>query len=168
MASYLILDGYNIIGALERYQKRDAGDLDAIRELLVNDALKAAGWTGRTVVVVFDAHRSPGPRSEEPRTRGAVRVLYSAAGESADDVIERLVDDLDGTVTVCTADFALQRAALAHGATRATPQEFQELLDEMPALARTPRRPRRSSLSDRLSPDVLRSLESIRRRMQDR
>ena len=57
MASYLIVDGYNVIGALDRYGT--AGGLDEARELLINDALKAAGWTGRQIIVVFDAHRSP-------------------------------------------------------------------------------------------------------------
>jgi predicted RNA-binding protein with PIN domain len=51
MTAYLILDGYNVIGAIERYR---AGSLDESRELLVNDALKAAGWTGREIIVVFE------------------------------------------------------------------------------------------------------------------
>ncbi len=119
MAEYLILDAYNVIGALDRY--RAADDLDAARELLVNDALKAAGWTGRTIIVVFDAHRSPEPGRTEPRA-GEGACVYSAPGESADDIIERLARrDRTAPTTVCTADFALQRTALARGATRATP-----------------------------------------------
>jgi uncharacterized protein len=39
----LILDGYNVIGALDRYNQAES--LDAARELLINDALKASGWT---------------------------------------------------------------------------------------------------------------------------
>ncbi len=162
MAEYLILDAYNVIGALDRY--RAADDLDAARELLVNDALKAAGWTGRTIVVVFDAHRSPEPRREELRAGGIVRVVYSAPGESADDIIERLLANLDGAATVYTGDFALQRTALARGSTRATPREFAELFDELPAVTRAPDVPRRSRISDRLSPETLRRLEEIRRR----
>jgi hypothetical protein len=100
----LILDGYNLIGALDRY--RAAGTLDAARDLLVNDALKAAGWTGRLLIVVFDAHRGPEPERSESRAGGAVRVIYSAPGESADDVIERLLSRLEGSATVYTADFA--------------------------------------------------------------
>ena len=91
MTSYLILDGYNVIGALERYAPAASGGLDASRELLVNDALKAAGWTGRRIIVVFDAHGGPDPERTEPRAGGVVRVIYSAPGESADDVIERLL-----------------------------------------------------------------------------
>ncbi len=163
-APYLILDGYNILGALERY--RDVDGLEVARELLINDALKAAGWTGRTVMVVFDAHRSPQPELIEPRAGGAVRVLFSAAGESADDVIERLLGTLDGPATVYTADFALQRTTLARGSNRATPREFQDLLDELPALTRRPETPLRSRISDRLPPETLRALEALRRRAQ--
>ncbi len=166
MTQYLILDGYNLIGALERYATRSTGSLDASRELLINDALKAAGWTGREIVVVFDAAQSPEPGRTELRAGGAVRVIYSAPKESADDVIERLIGSLDGLVTVCTADFALQRAVLARGAARSTPREFEELLDELPAVTRTPDIPFRARISNQLSPETLRSLEEIRRRAE--
>ena len=162
MSSYLVLDAYNVIGALDRY--RDADTFDAARERLITDALKAAGWTGRTIVVVFDAHRAPDPRREEARAGGAVRIVYSAPGESADDEIERLLAKLEGSATVYTADFALQRTALARGSTRATPREFASLLDELPAVTRNPNVPRKSRIADRLSLETLRKLEEIRRR----
>ena len=162
----MILDGYNVIGATERYRTSVTGGLDDSRELLVNDALKLAGWTGREIVVVFDAHRGSEPERAELRAGGAVCVVYSAPGESADDVIERLLGNLNGPATVYTADFALQRSALARGVARATPREFAELLDELPAVNRSPEGRRRARISDRLSPEVLRSLEKIRRRVQ--
>ncbi len=162
MSTYLVLDAYNVIGALDRY--RDADTFDAARELLITDALKAAGWTGRTIIVVFDAHRSPNPRREEIRAGGAVRIVYSAPGQSADDEIERALARLEGSATVFTADFALQRTALARGSTRATPREFANLLDELPAVTRNPDVPRRSRVADRLSPETIRKLEEIRRR----
>jgi hypothetical protein len=158
----LILDAYNVIGALDRY--REAASLEAARDLLINDALKAAGWTGRPLIVVFDAHRGPGPGRSELRAGGAVRVIYSAPGESADDVIERLLSTLEDSATVYTADFALQRTALARGSTRATPREFANLLDELPAVTRSPNVPRKSRIADRLSLETLRKLEEIRRR----
>ncbi len=158
----LILDAYNVIGALDRY--REAASLEAARDLLINDALKAAGWTGRPLIVVFDAHRGSGPERAEMSAGGAVRIIYSAPGESADDVIERLLSTLEESATVYTADFALQRTALARGSTRATPREFANLLDELPAVTRSPDVPRRSRIADRLSLETLRKLEEIRRR----
>lgn len=166
MASYLILDGYNIIRALERYAERNTGGFDESRELLINDALKAAGWTGRVIIVVFDAHRSPEPRRDESRAGGAVRLIYSAGGESADDVIERLLGTLDGSATVYTADFALQRTALARGSARATPREFEELLDELPAVTHSPVASRPSRIGDHISPETMLALEKLRRRSE--
>ncbi len=166
MISYLVLDGYNVIGALERYRTAVTGGLDDSRELLINDALKAAGWTGRRIIVVFDAQRSAEPERVEQRAGGAVRLVYSAPGESADDVIERLLGSLGVSATVYTGDFALQRTAVARGVSRATPREFADLLDELPAVTRSPDGPRRSRLADRLSPETLRKLEEIRRRAE--
>jgi predicted RNA-binding protein with PIN domain len=162
LASYLIVDGYNVIGALDRYGS--AGGLDEGRELLINDALKAAGWTGRKIIVVFDSLHGPEAERMEKRAGGAVRLIYSAPKETADDVIERLLGNLDGPATVYTADFALQRTALARGVSRATPREFAELLDELPAVIRSPETPHRSRIADRLSAETLRKLEEIRRR----
>jgi uncharacterized protein len=166
MTSYLIVDGYNVIGALDRYVPAATGGLDESRDLLVNDALKAAGWTGRRIVVVFDAHGGPDPERTELRAGGVVRVIYSAPGESADDVIERLLGSLGASATLYTGDFALQRTALARGAQRATPHEFADLLDELPAVTHSPDAPQRSRIADRLSPETLRKLEEIRRRAQ--
>ncbi len=167
MSGYLILDGYNLIWALDRYREPARSGFDSAREQLVNDALKASGWTGRTIVLVFDAHGSPEPERSQSLAGGTVRVIYSAAGNSADDVIERLAARLEGDLTIYTADFAIQRTALAHGARRATPREFAELLDELPALTRRPSSPNRSTISDRLSPEALMSLERLRRRHEE-
>jgi predicted RNA-binding protein with PIN domain len=168
MTRYLILDGYNLIGALKRYASHSTGGLDQSRELIINDALKAAGWTGREIIIVFDASQSPEPGRTEMRAEGAVRVVYSAPAESADDIIERLVRSDGGAYTVCTADFALQRAALANGAARSVPRDFEDLLNELPALTRTPDVPFRARVSDRLSPEALRSLEKLRREAEGR
>ena len=136
MARYLILDGYNVIGALRRYSIPSITGLNESRELLVNDALKAAGWMGKQIIVVFDAAQNRELGRTELRAGGVVHVIYSGPKESADDVIERLVKSLKDAATVCTADFSLQRAVLAHGAARLAPHEFEELLNELPATTR--------------------------------
>lgn len=166
VASYMVLDGYNVIGGIPRYRTHSTGGLDESRELLINDALKAAGWTGSDIIIVFDAHRSSEPMHEEIRAGGAVRLVFSGARQSADDVIERLLPRLSGAVTLYTADFALQRAAIANGAVRAAPREFQALLDELPAVTRNPNKPMRARVGDRLSEKTLRELEEVRRRVE--
>ena len=168
MSGVLILDGYNLVGAIRRYGTRETGSLDASRELLISDALKAAGWIAQDIILVFDAARSPEPSRTEPRAGGAVRIIYSAPRETADDVIERLLRTQGGPVTVCSGDFALQRAALANDAVRIAPREFEDLINEMPAVTRNPEKPFRARVRDRLSPEVLRSLEELRREAEGR
>lgn len=162
MTSHLVIDGNNVIFALDRY--RSAGDFETARELLIHDAFKAAGWTGRDVHLVFDAGGGPDSERTELRAGGAVRITYSATGKSADDVIEHLLPRLDGPTIVYTADFALQRAALAQGSIRATPREFSDLLDELPAVTRSPHRPRTPKIGDHISPETMLALERLRRR----
>ena len=156
----LILDGYNIIGALGRYQRTD--NFAAARDLLVNDTLKAAGWTGREIILVFDAHRSPEGERVELLAGGAVRVIYSAPAQSADDVIERLLDNLSDPSTVYTGDFALQRTALARrsrprhptrvrrpprraAGPHSPPRDPAPVEHRRPALARSPSEARRGT-----------------------
>ncbi len=162
----MVLDGYNVIGGIPRYRTDSTGGLDESRELLINDALKAAGWTGSDIIIIFDAHRSSEPMREELRAGGAVRLVFSGPGQSADDVIERLLPRLHGAVTLYTADFALQRAAIANGAFRATPREFQFLLDELPAVTRSPDKRVRARVVDRLSKKTLEELEEVRRKAE--
>ena len=151
----LILDGYNLIGALDRY--REAGT--PRRRPRAPDKRRPQGGGVDGKAPHRRLRRPPGsrvPRGSRSRAGGAVRVIYSAPGESADDVIERLLSRLEGSATVYTADFALQRTALARGATRATPREFANLLDELPAITRSPDVRRKSRIADRLSLETLR------------
>jgi predicted RNA-binding protein with PIN domain len=108
----LVVDGYNVIFKSERYLSladgldRVAGDpFDRSRELLIADV--AAYAQGRyDAVVVFDAAGNVSPdRPNLPKA--GVRVIFSATGETADTVIERLVTEsrlAPRAVTVVTSD----------------------------------------------------------------
>lgn len=88
----LIVDGYNVIGASERYAERINPELDDPHELsrhaLVSDVATFA--QGRyKAVVVFDGARNLSP--ERPNIPEAgVEVLFSHTGHSADELIEKL------------------------------------------------------------------------------
>ncbi|QIN83671.1 hypothetical protein GBA63_14295 [Rubrobacter tropicus] len=161
MPSYLILDAYNVIGALDRY--RDAETFDAARELLITDALKAAGWIGRAIIVVFDAHRAPTPAKKNP----------SPAAPSASSTAPRPVRRRRNRAPPLeTGRFRHRLHGRLRPPTHSTrprvhprhPHEFANLLDELPAITRNPNVPRKSRVADRLSPETIRKLEEIRRR----
>ena len=106
----LVVDGYNVIYKSPRYLERMdesvPGDpFEQARELLISDV--AAYAKGRfDPVVVFDAAGNVSPDRPD-LSRAGVRVIFSAAGESADEVIERLVTEArlaPHAVTVVTSD----------------------------------------------------------------
>jgi predicted RNA-binding protein with PIN domain len=80
---HLVVDGYNVT-------KTGYGELPlaAQRSRLIRGLAALAARTGAEVTVVFDGATRPPAMPPVPRL---VRVLFSAAGEIADDVIRRLV-----------------------------------------------------------------------------
>jgi predicted RNA-binding protein with PIN domain len=81
--AHLVVDGYNVT-------KRGFGDLPLERQRtrLVTELSGLAGQTGAEVTVAFDgAERVHGL----PPTPRSVRVLFSRKGQTADDLIRRLV-----------------------------------------------------------------------------
>ena len=114
----LVVDGYNVIFKSERYMARMdrsgvSDPFEQARELLISDV--AAYAKGKyEPIVVFDAAGNISP--DRPyTTRGGVRKIFSATGESADSVIERLVTEerlVPRAVTVVTSDFHCFRAHL--------------------------------------------------------
>jgi predicted RNA-binding protein with PIN domain len=81
--AHLIVDGYNVT-------KTGYGSLPLAdqRSRLVGSLAALAGRVGAEVTVAFDGAQRPPAQPQSPR---GVRVLFSAAGETADDLIRRLV-----------------------------------------------------------------------------
>ncbi len=111
----LVVDGYNVIFKSDRYlgrmQKGAGSDpFEQSRDLLVADVAAYAQGRFDPVIVVFDAAGNVSP--ERPALKKAgVRMVFSATGESADTVIERLVTEqrlAPRAVTVVTSDNAIR------------------------------------------------------------
>lgn len=81
--AHLVVDGYNV--TMTGYGELT---LAGQRERLVAALAALAGRTGAEVTVAFDGRTRP---PVQPRTPRGVRVLFSAAGEIADDLIRALV-----------------------------------------------------------------------------
>ncbi len=162
----LVVDGYNVMGASPRYQhlideRTDPGHLDTdpfvrAREALVNDVAAFAQGT-YDAVVVFDGGGNLNP--EHPSyTQARVKVMFSATGESADTVIERLVTEARNNgrnVALVTEDNTI-RAAVGTVVTRLSStllvQEVEQV-DQEVELARATRKHHRMTVEDRLSPE---------------
>jgi predicted RNA-binding protein with PIN domain len=113
-----LIDGYNLIHALGMIQKSlPRGGLEASRGQLLDFLARAFGSETPQVTVVFDAKHAPRRRSRTQEHRG-LTVRYAPKGQSADDLIETLIEETSrgrGLVVVSN-DARLQAAAKRGGA----------------------------------------------------
>lgn len=164
MKEYLLVDGYNVI-----FHSPDLRSLDVehARQRLIDSLINFSALSGQQVTVVFDAHLVPGGLFHSERHDG-IEVIYTAQGETADMVIERLAGKLAGSslVFVVTADYVEQRLILGQGAYRVPPAEFWEkvrrLDQESGSRYREP--PAERYLENRLAGPTRAALEAWRRK----
>ncbi|MEZ5302304.1 MAG: NYN domain-containing protein [Verrucomicrobiales bacterium] len=116
-ARYLIVDAHSMIFAWDDLRALHSRNRAAARDELVRRLTAYQDASGERVVVVFDGG------SEKRASRGhkdpdGIQVLYSAKGQTADAVIERLALKYAKTyrLTVATNDIAERNAIFANGA----------------------------------------------------
>lgn len=169
MRELTIIDGYNLI--FTQGLDRETTDLAHARERLINLLGQYATLTGTEIILVFDAYRVKGGK-ESATCHDGITVIFTAAGETADTVIERLSAYLKNryTVSVVTADWPEQRIVLGYGALRISPRVFYQQVTEVirrhqesiPTALRP--RPAESYLEERLTEEIRNILENWRRR----
>ncbi len=167
----LIIDGYNVLRSGSRYA-RIAGDdhtddtFNAARESLVNDVAAYAGSEARAVIVYDGANNEYSDGSVE--TIGGVQVVFSAAGQSADKVIEKLARDARNRnveTLVVTSDAAIQDAVFGEGVDRMSAEGFSREIEESYADALADEKPvvaRKNTIAERIDEETLAKLEDIR------
>lgn len=119
------MDGYNIINAWPNLVKLKDENLEHARDKLIEILQNYAAFKKIDVIVVFDAHLS----RSKTRTyflENRVEVIYSKKGETADMVIEKLIDCMPprSKIFVATSDWAEQRIILGKGALRMPAREL--------------------------------------------
>src|SRR5437867_57771 len=93
MATHLIIDGYNLLGA----RGQVGPDVESAREFLLRDLSAYRQRKGHLITVVFDGWQQA-IGAERREHRMGVEVVYSKRGERADQVIQRLQTSSDATV----------------------------------------------------------------------
>ena len=127
MHEWLIVDGYNVINSWTDFAKLRKDNLEHARDLLREKILEYAVFKGYSGLLVFDAQEVQGSAEEEDY--GAVTVIYTDEGETADSWIERKTYELNKNgdkVFVVTSDYAEQINILGSGAYRISAREFKE------------------------------------------
>lgn len=134
MEEILIVDGYNLIGAWPELSRLAESRLEDARDQLISELADYQSYTGKKVIVVFDAHQVPGHGVKLKTSR--IDVRFTKEKETADELIERLVGELKRRtrrIYVATSDLTEQRVTFGKGALRLS---ARELLIDMKTAAR--------------------------------
>jgi len=99
------------------------------REMLIKLLTDYQDYTGTHVVAVFDGQGVAASEVSEPT---GIQVFYSGSGQTADDVIERLVAKYAGQreITVATSDMLEQQTASSFGAACVSAEGLKGMMDE--------------------------------------
>ena len=166
----LIVDGYNVINV--RKPVRESLVLEDARRRLTDRLHDYAGWSGQQIIVVYDAWLSD-RASRSIENHGALQVVFTMKGETADCYIERLCDELQedismrrAEVRVATSDLIEQTIAFGRGAGRISSRELLMEMDMASAsrgstVSSTGKR--KTTVEDRLPREIRERLEQMRR-----
>ena len=169
----LVVDGYNVLRSGSRYRHlRDNPDytddvLNKSREALLGDVIAYMGRDFAEGVVVFDGGANALSVGSDERI-GAVRVMFTAAGQSADKVIEKLAHDArerGWEVVVVTSDATIQDTVFGGGVDRMSSNGFSresELLEREAAADARPKIAHKRTVADRIAPEVAEALKALR------
>jgi len=129
MARFLIVDAHSVIFARPRLLALHQRRMILAREALIQEITQYQDFSGVHVVAVFDGQGQATAQAGEP---GGIHVIYSGTGETADDVIERLVARYGQTheLTVATRDRLEAQTASTFGAACISPDLLWSLLEE--------------------------------------
>ena len=135
---YLLVDGYNIIFAWEELSDLAKINLDSARGKLLDIMSNYAGFTGKSVIVVFDAYRVAGHQVEKTMYHN-VYVVYTREAMTADEYIEEEAHELKKqyNVTVATSDKVVQVITWGKGAIILSAKDLLEEVDRVVSKVRT-------------------------------
>ena|SRR5579864_3893347 len=127
-AKYLIVDGHSIIFAWPNLRGLHSRRPSLAREALIKQLRNYQDWTGVRVAVAFDGSGSRATALAEPHD---VQIFYSARGQSADAIIERLASKYAGRleIMVASSDSLVLETVNACGASCISPEQLRKLLE---------------------------------------
>jgi hypothetical protein len=89
MRELIVIDGYNFIFRYYKSKNNKNGELELLRDKLVENLVEYKNQTGFDIVVVFDSHMSKNKAKSSLKYKG-IEIIYSGERKSADDVIEKI------------------------------------------------------------------------------
>lgn len=168
----VIVDGYNVLRSGSRYARITFPDytddtFNQARERLINDVIDFAGCTTEAVVV-FDAADNSYAVKESDTRIGAIRVMFTRRGQSADHLIEKLAFDAKerGIETlVISSDADIQDAVFGGGVDRMSAEGFCQEMDLHAQEVHEDNSPQitsKNTIEGRIAPEVAQQLRQMR------
>ncbi|RCX14014.1 hypothetical protein DFP94_11867 [Fontibacillus phaseoli] len=169
MRDVLLVDGYNMIGGWPELSSISNTDLEEARDRLLARLADYQAFSGRKVIVVFDAYRVPGLGKSFAQYK--VDIYFTKEKETADECIERLVGELTHRrrqIYVATSDMVEQHVIFGQGALRISARELltqveQSEKDIRVRLQERSRNSSRNTIDGKLSPELRQMFERWRR-----
>jgi predicted RNA-binding protein with PIN domain len=124
---HILIDGYNLIRQSAAFRRFDRMSLEAGRNALIQSLSAYKRRTGNRVTVIFDAAEG-GFLTEERDRRDGISVLYSRKGETADDLIKRMIEGRKEEFVVVTSDRAIADFAARRGVAAIASPVFESRL----------------------------------------
>ena len=165
---YYIIDGYNLIYVWSELKE---DDFAAAREKLINILIEYGAYEEMNIILVFDAGATLEPEHSDVYSE-RFEVIYTGYGQTADNVIERLVYEMNKKrleVHVVSSDAVIETVILGAGAYRHPSREFYRLIKHFKKKLRDKYLSNvklplvRSEVADRIDPNVFIKLERLRR-----
>ena len=123
---WILVDGYSVLHFWPRLRKLAGRSLETQRAALIHVLQQYGDAMDCRVTVVFDGYAAKHkPDTTEPTS--GLEVLFSDAGKTADDVIERFVATADrpGNIRVVTSDNLERRTVETLGAQSVSTELFE-------------------------------------------
>ena len=128
----ILVDGYSLLHNWPELAAGAPRHSERARDALVEMLQHYQAASGTPVTVFFDG---TGARRTKPKNNsgGAVEVLFSSSGQTADDLIERAAHRFQpyGEVLVVTDDFAERDTGSGFGGTVASCANFIRMIDQV-------------------------------------
>ncbi len=126
----ILVDGYSLLHAWRDLAPGKPRHSAVARDELVRQLTQYQDATGTPITVIFDGNRPPGGVPLEHSTR-EVEILYTKAGQTADQLIERATHRLAafGEVLVVTNDHAERDTVSSVGGMTSDCENFIRTMD---------------------------------------
>jgi len=113
---HIIVDGYNLIRQSDALRAQERTSLEAGRLALIRSLAAYRKVRGHRITIVFDGWAGGSPTEERDRA-GGLDIIYSRLGQTADEVIKRLVGESSEEILVVTSDREIAAFAARRGKT---------------------------------------------------